>query len=165
MRKLNSLIIIACVLGVALIPGVGFAELSVMNDDELREVTGQGGFSLVADDQIAFDMRIGTAYYGDDDGTDGTPAYLSLNDISLKGSATFDSPVNLDVTTEADPFSNNMQVTGINIAVDGVSVDIDHFTIGSITVGSAPGEGKSFGSFGIYDYHAKISGKIRITAH
>jgi hypothetical protein len=163
MRKLNSLIIIACVLGVALIPGVGFAELSVMTDDELREVTGQGGFSLVADDQIAFDMRIGTVYYGDDDGTDGTPAYLSLNDISLKGSATFDSPVNLDVTTEVDPFSNT-QVTGVNIAVDGMSLDIDHFTVGSITVGSAPGEGKSFGSFGIYDYHAKISGKIRISA-
>jgi hypothetical protein len=163
MRKLNSLIIIACVLGVALIPGVGFAELSVMTDDELREVTGQGGFSLVADDQIAFDMRVGTVYYGDDDGTDGTPAYLSLNDISLKGSATFDSPVNLDVTTEVDPFSNT-QVTGVNIAVDGMSLDIDHFTVGSITVGSAPGEGKSFGSFGIYDYHAKISGKIRISA-
>jgi hypothetical protein len=163
MRKLNSLIIIACVLGVALIPGVGFAELSVMTDDELREVTGQGGFSLVADDQIAFDMRVGTVYYGDDDGTDGTPAYLSLNDISLKGSATFDSPVNLDVTTEVDPFSNT-QVTGINIAVDGMSLDVDHFTVGSITVGSAPGEGKSFGSFGIYDYHAKISGKIRISA-
>jgi hypothetical protein len=164
MRKLNSLIIIVCVLGVALIPGVGIAELSLMTDDELREVTGQGGISLVAEDQIAFDMRIGTAYYGDDDGTDGTPAYLSLNDISLKGSATFDSPVSFGVTTEIDPFSNT-QVTGINIAVDGVTVDIDHFTIGSITVGSAPGQGKSFGSFGMYDYHAKISGKIRITAN
>jgi hypothetical protein len=164
MRKLTSLIIIVCVLGVALIPGVGIAELSMMTDNELREVTGQGGISLVADDQIGFDMNIGTAYYGDDDGTDGTPAYLSVNDVSLKGSVTFDSPVNFGVTTKVDAFSNT-QVTGIDIAVEGMSIDIDHFTVGSITVGSAPGEGKSFGSFGIYDYHAKISGKIRITAN
>jgi hypothetical protein len=164
MRKLNSLLIIVCVLGIALIPGVGIAELSLMTDDELREVTGQGGISLIAEDQIAFDMNIGTAYYGDDDGTDGTPAYLSLNDVSLKGSATFDSPVTYGITTELDPYSNT-HVTGIDIAVNGMSIDIDHFTIGSITVGSAPGEGKSFGSFGIYDYHAKISGKIRITAN
>ena len=164
MRKLNKLAIIVCVLGIALIPGVGIAELSLMSDDEMREVTGQGGISLVAEDMIAFDMQIGTAYYGDDDGTDGTPAYLSFNDVSLKGTATFDSPVSFGITTEVDPFSNK-RVTGLNIEVDGVSVDIDHFTIRSITVGSAPGEGKSFGSFGMYDYHAKISGKIRITAN
>ena len=160
----TSIIIIACVLGVALIPGVGIAELSVMTDNELREVTGQGGISLVAEDKIGFDMNIGTAYYGDDDGTDGTPGYLSVNDVSLKGSVTFDSPVSFGVTTEVDAY-NNTQVTGININVEGMSIDIDHFTIGSITAGSAPGEGKSFGSFGIYDYHAKISGKIRITAN
>jgi len=164
MRKLSFLTIIVCVLGVTLIPGVGIAKLSLMTDDELREVTGQGGISLVAEDRIDFDMNIGTAYYGDDDGTDGTPAYLSLNDISLKGSATFDSPIAIDFTTELDPFSNQ-RLSGINIAVDGVNVDIDHFTIGSMTVGSAPGEGKSFGSFGIWDYHARISGKIRITTH
>jgi hypothetical protein len=163
MRKLTNLIII-CVLGVALIPGVGIAELSMMTDDELREVTGQGGISIIAEDQIGFDMTIGTAYYGDDDGTDGTPAYLSLNDVSLKGSVTFDSPVSLGVSTDVDAFSNT-KLTGIDIVVEGMSVDIDHFTIGSVTVGSAPGEGKSFGSFGMYDYHAKISGKIRITAN
>jgi hypothetical protein len=163
MRKLNSLIIV-CVLGIALIPGVGIAELSLMTDNELREVTGQGGIQLVAEDQIDFDMTIKTAYYGDDDGTDGTPAYLSLNDVSLKGSATFDSPVSLGITTELDPYSNT-QVTGINVEVSGMNIDIDHFTVGSITVGSAPGEGKSFGSFGIYDYHARISGKIRITTN
>jgi hypothetical protein len=164
MRKLTNLIIV-CVFGIALIPGVGIAELSMMTDNELREVTGQGGISLVAEDQIEFDMSIGTAYYGDEEGTDGTPAYLSLNDVSLKGSATFDSPVSFGITTEADPFNNNTKVTGINIVVEGMTVDIDHFTIGSITVGSAPGEGKSFGSFGMYDYHAKISGKIRITTN
>jgi hypothetical protein len=164
MRKLNNLVIIVCVLSIALIPGVGIAKLSLMTDDELRDVTGQGGISLVAEDQIDFDMTIKTAYYGDDDGTDGTPAYLSLNDVSLKGSATFDSPVSMGVTTELDPYSNS-RVTGINVEVEGMTLDIDHFTIGSITVGSAPGEGKSFGSFGIYDYHAKISGKIRITTH
>jgi hypothetical protein len=164
MRKLNNLIIIACILGIALIPGVGIAELSLMTDDELREVTGQGGFVLVAEDQIDFDISVGTAYYGDEDGTDGTPAYLSLNDVALKGSVTFDSPVSCGISTQLDPYQNK-QVTGIDIAVDGMTVDIDHLTVGSITVGNAPGQGNSFGSFGMYDYHARISGKIRITTN
>jgi hypothetical protein len=164
MRKLNSLIIIVCVLGIALVPGVGMAKLSLMSDNELREVTGQGGIALVAEDRIAFDMNVATAYYGDDDGSDGTPAYLSLNDIVLKGSVTFDSPLNVDLTTELDPFDNVM-ATGINIAANGVAIDIDRFSIGSMTVGSEPGQGKSFGSFYMSDFHAKISGNIRVTFH
>ena len=164
MRKFNSLLIIVCVLGIALIPGVGIAELSLMTDDELREVTGQGGISFVAEDTIAFDMNIDTVYYGDDDGTDGTPGYLSLNDISFKGSTTFDSPVKVDLSTEFDPFANGYN-TGINIAVEGVKIDIDHFRIGSITVGSEPGHGKSFGSIQMSGYSAEISGKVRITFH
>jgi hypothetical protein len=147
-----------------LIPGVGIAELSQMTDDELREVTGQGGISFVAEDKIEFDMKMDTVYYCDDDGTDGTPGYLSLNDVSFKGSTTFDSPVKVDLSTEFDPFANGYN-TGINIAVDGVKVAIDHFRIGSITVGSAPGQGKSFGSFQMSGYSADISGKVRITFH
>jgi hypothetical protein len=147
-----------------LLPNSSFAKLTALSDEELKEVTGQGGISIIAEDTIGFDMKIGTVYYGDDDGTDGTPAYLSLNNIELLGSAKFDSPVMIDMSTELDPFSNQT-LTGINIEFKKVNIDIDHFTIGSITVGNAPGEGKSFGSFGIYDYHAEISGKIRITTH
>ena len=164
MRKLNSLIIIVCVLGIALIPGVGIAELSLMTDDELREVTGQAGISLVAEDMIGFDMKIDTVSYCDDDGTDGTPGYLSLNDISFKGSTTFDTPVKIDLSTEFDPFANCVN-TGINLEVERVKVDIDHFSIGSIKVGSAPGQGKSFGSFQMSGFSADISGKVRITFH
>jgi hypothetical protein len=164
MRKLNSLLIIVCVLGIALIPGVGNAKLSLMTDDELREVTGQGGISLVAEDKIAFDMNIDTLYYCDDDGTDGTPGYLSLNDVSFKGSTTFDSPVKVDLSTQFDPFANGYN-TGINIDVKGVKVDIDHFRIGAIRVGNAPGQGKSFGSFQMSGFSAEISGKVRITFH
>jgi hypothetical protein len=164
MRKLNGLLIIVCVFGIALIPGAGLAELSLMTDDELREVTGQGGIALVAEDMVAFDMNIDSLYYCDDDGTDGTPGYLSLNDIAFKGSTTFDSPVKIDLSTQFDPFANGYN-TGINIDVQGVKVDIDHFRVGSIKVGTAPGQGKSFGSFQMSGYSAEISGKIRITLH
>jgi hypothetical protein len=164
MRKLNSLLIIVCVLGIALIPGVGIAELSLMTDDELREVTGQGGISLAAEDMIDFDLNIDTVYYCDDDGTDGTPGYLSLNDIFFKGSTTFDAPVKVDLSTQFDPFANGYN-TGINIDVKGVKVDIDQFRIGAIRVGNAPGQGKSFGSFQMSGFSAEISGKVRITFH
>jgi hypothetical protein len=162
MRKLNSLLVIVCVLGVALVPGVGMAELSLMTDDELREVTGQGGISFVAEDKIAFDMNLDNVYYCDDDGTDGTPGYLSLSDVSFKGSTTFDSPVKVDLATQFDPFANAVN-TGINIDVKGVKVDVDHFKIGAIRVGNAPGQGKSFGSIQMTGFSAEISGKVRIT--
>jgi hypothetical protein len=163
MRTLFILSLVVC-LGVVMLPNQGVAQLSKMSDEELREVTGQAGISITAEDMIDLNMEIGTVYYGDEDGTDGTPAYLSLNDISIKGTAKFDSPVTVNLSTKVDP-STNTALTGIDIAVKGVTIDMDHFTIGSITVGSAPGQGKSFGSFGIYDYHAEISGNIRITTH
>jgi hypothetical protein len=166
MKKLSFLLIVVLYVSMGMVtsPSKGYAIMTALTETGMREATAQAGIAITAADQIALSMEIGSLVYGDSDGTDGTAGYLSMNDISFQGTVGLKEPVNISVTTEQDLYSNTM-VTGININIDGAVIDVDHFDIGSITVGPVPGEGKSFGSIRIRDYHAEISGNVRITAH
>jgi hypothetical protein len=166
MKKLSflTMIVFCMTMGMMFSPSKGYAILTAMTETGMKEATAQAGIAITAADKISLEMEIGTIAYGDLDGTDGTAGYISMNNISMLGSINLKEPVSVSVSTEKDVFSNNV-LTGINISLNGVSIDIDHFEIGSITVGSAPGEGPSFGSFSVKDYHARISGNVRITTH
>jgi len=145
-------------------PSKGYAIMTAMTETGMRDATAQAGIAITATDKIALDMQIGTIAYGDADGTDGKAGYISMNNVSLLGSVTLQNPVSISVSTQKDAFSNNI-VTGIDVVVSGMKIDIDHFNIGSITVGTAPGQGNSFGSISVTDYHAQISGNVRITTN
>ena len=166
MKKLSFLTMI--VLGVSMlmvsIPENGYAIMTAMTDTGMREVTAQAGIAITASDRIAMEMEIGSLTYGDTDGTDGNPGYISANDVSFSGVIGLKEPVSISVTTKMDPYQHTM-VTGIDVVFSGMTIDVDHFNIGSITVGSAPGQGNSFGSISVQDYHATISGNVRITTH
>lgn len=166
MKKLSFLTMI--VLGVSMVmisvPKNGYAIMTAMTETGMREATAQAGIAITAADKIAMDMEIGSLTYGDDDGTDGNPGYISMNDVSFSAVLGLKDPVSINVTTKLDPYQNTM-VTGIDVVMSGMTIDMDHFDIGSITVGSEPGEGKSFGSISIRDYHATISGNVRITTN
>jgi len=166
MKKLSFLLIIVlgASIGMMSTPTKGYAILTPLTEAGMREATAQAGIAITAADRVALNMEIGSLVYGDDDGTNGTAAYLSMNDISVQGSVDLKEPINISVSSEKDLNSNEI-VTGIDINLNGAVIDMDHFDIGSITVGTAPGEGKSFGSISIRDYHAEISGNVRITAH
>ncbi|MBU1171888.1 MAG: hypothetical protein KKD44_20230 [Proteobacteria bacterium] len=166
MKKLSFLMtIVLCVsMGMAITPSKGYAVLSALTETGMREATAQAGIAITAADQIALNMEIGSMVYGDSDGTDGTAGYLSVNDVSFQGVINLQEPVSISVTTEQDLFSHTM-MTGINVSLNGATIDVDHFDIGSITVGTEPGEGNSFGSISIRDYHAQISGNVRITTN
>jgi hypothetical protein len=166
MKKLSFLmmIVLGVSMGMVSTPSKGYAIMTALTETGMREVTAQAGIAITASDQIALNMEIGSIVYGDSDGIDGTAGYLSMNDISFQGAIKLDEPVFISVTTEQDRFSHTM-VTGINVSLNGATIDIDHFDIGSITVGTEPGEGKSFGSISIRDYHAQISGNVRISAN
>lgn len=151
-------------MGMSLLPKSGYAIMTALTETGMREITGQAGIAITAADRVSLNIEADTISYGDEDGTDGNPAYLSLNDVSLSGYADFKNPVSIDVTTEIDHFSD-FAVTGVNIHMSEVEIQVDRFEIGSITVGSAPGEGASFGSFSMTDFRAHISGDVRITSH
>jgi len=166
MKKLSFLLIIVlgASIGMVSTPTKGYAIMTALTETGMREATAQAGIAITAVDRIALDMEIGSIVYGDADGTNGIPGYLSMNDVSFSGAVELKEPLNISVSTEQDLYSNTM-VTGINISLNGAVIDVDHFDIGSITVGTEPGEGNSFGSISIRDYHAEISGNVRITTH
>ncbi|GAB6093759.1 hypothetical protein JCM14469_00110 [Desulfatiferula olefinivorans] len=166
MKKLSFLmmIVLGLSMGMMFAPSTGYAVMTALTETGMREATAQAGIAITAADRVALDMEIGSLVYGDADGTDGRAGYLSVNDVSFRGVVELPEPVSISVTTEEDLYSHTL-VTGINISLNGAVIDVDHFDIGSITVGREPGEGNSFGSISIRDYHATISGNVRITAH
>ncbi len=164
MKKLSFLTMIVLGASMIMASSPSYAIMTAMTETGMREATAQAGIAITAADKIAMDMEIGSLTYGDTDGTDGNAAYISANDVSFSAVIGLKDPVSIAVTTKMDPYQNTM-VTGIDITMSGMTIDMDHLDIGSITVGSAPGEGKSFGSLSIRDYHATISGNVRITTH
>jgi len=166
MKKLSFLmmIVLSLTMGMVFSPSRSYAVLTALTESAMKEATAQAGIAITAADKISHDMQIRNIAYGDTDGTNGKAGYISMNNISLLGVINLKEPVTISVSTEKDPFTNTM-LTGINVNFSGARIDIDHFNIGSITVGSAPGEGASFGSISVRDYHALINGNVRITTH
>jgi hypothetical protein len=151
-------------MGMSLLPKDGYAIMTALTETAMREITGQAGIMITAADRVSMNIEADRISYGDDDGTDGTPGYLSLNNVTLNGYVDFKDPVSLNISTEVDHFSD-LVVTGIDVHMTEVEIRIDTFEIESITVGPEPGAGPSFGSFSMTDYRAHISGNVRITSH
>jgi hypothetical protein len=163
MKKTVILLTTLMIIGI-LISDNCFADLAELSAEQMKNTTAQAGIVLTAVDKVMFDTGIDVISFGDEDGIDGTPGYLSMNDIKMKGYANFAKPATIDITTRKDPF-NGLMTTGLDISFDGAEIHMDKFEIGSITVGDAPGQGNSFGSFVMTGYHAKISGDVRLTSH
>jgi hypothetical protein len=164
MKKLSFQAAVLFGMIMMLFPQAGLAKMTALSDGQMGEITAQAGISIKAKDHVDLDLSLDSLSYGDTDGTDGNAAYLSMNGVSLIGSLDFQKGVSVDVSTEMDPYANRM-LSGINLVIKGMTVDIEQFKIDSITVGSEPGMGESFGSFEISNLHAEISGKVRITTH
>jgi hypothetical protein len=162
LRTLTQLIV---VLGLIFVAQSAMAKMTSLSDEELGDVTAQSGIAISVDN-LNLDTTIKTLYYHDKDGVgEGTTGgYISLNDIVLIGSVTFDKPVTIDVQTELDA-SGATEVTSVNMTLSDMTVDIERFTIDSITLGSEAGKGESLGSFGIYGLHARMTGNVSISAH
>jgi len=159
-----SLFTTICLLGILVIPESGFAFMTALSETGMRSTIAQAGMALSSVDEVALNMEIDTIAYGNTGLNNEESAFLSFNNVFLRGSITSNSPVSVAVTTERSPYTGIIDA-GVNINLSDVEIDIDRFEIGSITVGANPGEGASFGRIIIKDYHAKISGDIRITTH
>jgi hypothetical protein len=166
MKKLSlrTLTLLIVVLGLIFAAQSAIAMTS-LSDEELSDVTAQAGIAIAVDD-LNIDATIKTLYYHDKDGVgEGTTGgYISLNDVVLVGSVSFDKPMTIDVQTEIDA-AGNTEVTSVNMQLSDMTIDIDRFTIDSITLGSEAGKGASLGSFGIYGLHARMTGNVSISAH
>ncbi len=164
MRKLVFVMAAIGMFGLMLFPQSGEAGLTALTEDQMSDVTGQGGIYIEADD-LVFDIDIETLYYYDDDGVGPgtTGGYLSLCDVALNGSIDFGSPLTLDIVTRENEYGT--EVTSIDLTMTDITIKVDSFTIDAIRLGPVPGTGPSLGSIGILNMVANISGTIRISAH
>ena len=169
MKKLSFLNISQLVvfLGLIFASQVTMAKMTSLTDEELGEVTAQAGIAISVD-HLNLDTNIDTLYYHDKDGLgEGTGTkggYLSLNDVAIVGSVAFNTPMSVNVETSMDA-AGNSEVTKVNMTMSDMTLDIERFTIDSITLGSEAGEGKSLGSIGILGLHAQMTGNVSISAY
>ncbi len=159
-----STIAALCLLGILILPGTGFSFMTSLSDTGMRSATAQAGIAISSVDEVALNMEIDTIAFGSTGQLGEDSAFLSFNDIFMNGVITSNEPVSVAVSTELNPYTGFVDA-GVNIKITEVEIDIERFEIGSITVGAKPGEGASFGRIIISDYHATISGDIRITTH
>ncbi|MBW2648703.1 MAG: hypothetical protein JRC53_02635 [Deltaproteobacteria bacterium] len=161
MKKLTFLILILTIV-LMWTPGIGSATMLDMTNDQLSNVTGQGGICIEVGN-LDFDTSIDTLYYGDSDGIAGNTkgGYISLTEVALQGSVEFGSPLTMDIATVADS-SGNQEVTGLNFTFSDMDLHIDSFTIDAIRLGPEPGVGPSLGSIGISGMDVHVEGNVCI---
>ena len=163
MRKLLIYLIGLCV--VVATAGVCRAEMVPLDDGQMAQITGRSGLDLQVDD-VTFNLAMDTLYYKDADGVgaSGTPGYLSLDGLHLKGAVSWDPPLVLTPIALASGL-NVMTLPGLNYTLHSLDMTIDNFQIDAIRVGTSPGEGPSFGSIGIRNLTMHVEGNIQIAIH
>lgn len=164
MKNLRLLVMISLCLTLAFPLAVG-AEVSSLTDQQMSEMTGQKGISVDAR-QFNFSGSLGTLYFGDNDSAQsaGHGAFLSLCGLSYQGFFQADAPLKVDLDMEADPYGRT-RVTGVNLTLSDFVLKLDSFTIDAVRVGTEPGTGASFGSFGIINMETRMQGDVRIGIH
>jgi len=164
-KHLSFIIPVILFIGVFIFAQPAKASMTVLTDNQISEVVGQGGIAISAD-QLGFDVSIDTVSYGDHDGLgQNTQAgYLSLNGVSMLGSVEWDSPMSVEIGT-VNNSPGNIGITSIHLSMSDTRLHIDHFLINSICLGSQPSTGSSLGSFGLYNMTAQMTGTIEIYSH
>jgi hypothetical protein len=149
-----------------IIPQMGTAEMTPLSEEQMNNVVGQAGISFQID-KLNWNITLDTLSYGDKDGlgpgTNTTAGYLSLCGIVFKGAAQFTDPLKVDIVTTGNG-TGNVGLTGLNITMTGMTVQVDRFSIDAIRLGSQPGTGDSLGSIYMSNMVASITGKVQMSA-
>jgi hypothetical protein len=156
MRKLGFLTAALWAITLLLYPQTGTAKLMEMSDQELREVTGQAGIALRAEDIIRFNIQGDSFTWANPDsrGPDGTPATFGLYDTVLRG--WIDPGPGIDFEFQSEQTANGHAIHGFSLTAQDVTVSVDEFTT-DIRLGD-----KSLGVFGVYGMKARFSGNVRV---
>lgn len=158
----RTITVIISMIAIALFSSSAFAKVTRLTENELNDVVAQAGISFSAEDTLNLSTKVNTLAFGDNDGAgeNSSGAWLSFNNIDIQGSVEFHNPVKIAMTTARN--ESGELITGMDLQIDGLTVNMDSMRIDSITLGSNPGEGKSFGSFAMSGMRTTITGKVRI---
>lgn len=150
---------------VSALPGMAQARMSPLNDTQLEAVSAQSGIEIWAQ-ALGLEIDGDTLYYHDDDGVTAgdTGAYLSFCGIHYEGRVTYGSPLVIE-QGRFTPITGGDPVSGLNILIDDMTIEIESLEIEAIRVGSAVGTGLSFGAIGMRGLEAHISGHVQVYYH
>ncbi|MEJ2642112.1 MAG: hypothetical protein P8010_21325 [Desulfosarcinaceae bacterium] len=148
--------------------------MQVLSDGEMESVSGQFGIGFL-NEIFGLEMQGDTLFYHDADGiaagdgaaSGGTAsggAYLSFCGIDYQGSVTYGKPLSVQMG-RFTPIIGGEAVSGLNIAIDDMTIAIDSLTIDAIRVGPAIGSGLSFGAFSLQGLSAHVEGRVQVYAH
>jgi len=173
--KKTSLFAVLCIIGLLMLPQAGLANMVVLADDQLCEVTGQAGIAAKAyTTSIPIDMFINNMPI--------LNGVLTLSDITIKGNIVNNNQPENNLLAHAT--NSELGIMGLGMMGMGMfgmdmigagsmgvgtynidtSINLQQFSIGSIHVGNDL-TGPSLGSLDIYGLHADIKGTITISTH
>lgn len=152
-----------------LLAGVGHpaqAELSVLSESEMSDLTGGLGLNIPAGQTVGLTLSMDQLYYHDTDGTDSASqgSYLSLCGVRMDGAIAAGSAVTMLFGDFASLLDGTL-VTGINMVIDDMTIRIEQLDIDAIRVGDSLATGLSFGGIGIQNMVLQMSGKIQVYTH
>jgi len=154
------------VIGLMMIPQLGTAGMAPLSEAQLNDVVGQAGLSIQVEN-LKWHTKIDTLSYGDTDGlgpgTGTTAGYISLCGVVFDGAAQFTTPLTLDVVTTGNG-SGHVGLKSLNMTMNGMTMQVDRFSIDAIRLGSQPGTGNSLGSIYMSNMMVNMTGKVQISA-
>ncbi|RJP79732.1 MAG: hypothetical protein C4522_09365 [Desulfobacteraceae bacterium] len=153
MKKLSFLTAAIWALGLIIIPQAGIAKMTVMSDQDLRQVTGQAGIAIqngqfdglnLAGKPLASPTHDGFGnLYGND-----TNALFNRPQVNLANATGFTGADSRFIVGDA--------AMGMHIHLDSAEINIDSMTT-ELMMGD-----KSMGTIGIKGLNVKISGDVYI---
>jgi uncharacterized protein DUF6160 len=157
MKKLGFLTAAIWVISLMIMPQNGFAKMTVMSDNQLRQITGQAGIAIQPGNFIGLNLDAERLARNDGDGDDFGDAF-ALNNVMPE--ITFSDPTALDQKFATEIIGDSEDAIGINMTIQDMDVYIDEMT-SDLRLGSGDSS-SSLGIVSIQGFHAHISGNVRI---
>jgi hypothetical protein len=157
MKKLGFLTAAIWAISLMIMPQNGFAKMTVMSNNELRQITGQAGISIQPGDVTGLNIDAERLARNDGDG-DGFGTALAL--CNAASGITFSEPSETDRRFATQILGDSEGAMGINMTINDLDVNIDEMTT-DIRLGSSDAS-DSLGIFTMRGFHAHISGNVRI---
>jgi hypothetical protein len=153
MKKLGFLTAAIWAILLLITPHTSFAKMTVMTDNELKQITGQAGITIHPEDIVGLNINTESLSYTDQDSNN----WFAFCDTTLQGSIAAES---IEYDFLSQPSSDGQEVAGVSFNLKNVEINIDNFQT-DMRLGDENGS-DSLGLFGVMGMKARISGNVRI---
>jgi hypothetical protein len=157
MKKLGFLTAAICMFSMILLPRNGYTKMTVMSNNELRQITGQAGITIQPEDIRS--LNLDAERFAPSNGDEGHFGNELLLANAVPG-MTFSDHSDLDREFATQIIGDSNGTMGINMTIRNLDVTVDEMTT-DIRLGS-DNPRDSLGIFTMRGLHVQISGNVRI---